>query len=131
MISTYVFFLGVTIFILGVLELAFPQRIFSLWRKGVSHRFFHLYGIFLSAVGFPLTLYPDCFMRVVIFAVGIVLVFTGPFILLYPEKIRNTFLEATGDMEQGDIRRFVYIDAVVRIILGIIFISCTVSLFFR
>ena len=85
------------------------------------HRFFPVHGLILIVAGMPLTVYSGTFSTF-IFVFGVTVVLTGPFILLYPEKVRASFKEAAV-LEGENFRSYlVRFDAIVRLFCGIVFI---------
>lgn len=120
-IARYVFYLGIFLVCAGLLEFFFSSRAFRFWERWIMHRFFPVHGLFLIVAGMPLTAYNGTFSTF-IFVFGVTVVLTGPFILLYPEKIRASFKEAAaleGENFQSYLVRF---DAIVRLFCGIVFI---------
>jgi len=75
---------------LGIAELTAPSMMYGFWRKWVSSRFFFIHGMLLIVAGFPLTVYKGEFSGV-LFIIGLVIVLSGPFVLIYPEKIKKSF----------------------------------------
>ena len=73
----------------------------------------------------PITLF-DGFLSGLVFVIGCIVVLTGPFILLYPEKINQMFNSASEEMKEQGIKKIVYFEAVIRILTGVLFIvaSC-------
>lgn len=107
----------------------FPLRIFLMWKKWVQNRFFPLHGIALIFVGLPLTVYNGYLARV-IFIIGLIVVFTGPFILIYPEKFIKIFENSDELFNDRDIKAIIFLDAALRSAAsGIFFISCWKSFF--
>jgi hypothetical protein len=98
----------------GIAELSAPSLLYALWRKWIGSRFFFIHGLLLIAAGFPLTIYKGEFSGV-LFLIGLLIVLTGPFVLLYPEKIKKAFYEAEADLEKKHLIRFIYIDSIMRI----------------
>ena len=124
-INQYVFILGIVLTVMGIIELLIPIRIFNLWEKWVSHKLFFLHGLLLILLGFPLTLYKNLlnlFIAKSIFGIGVIAVLMGPFILFYPEKIRGIFLKISGEVEKKAARRIIYLDAIIRISVGLLFV---------
>ena len=124
-INQYVFILGIVLTGMGIIELLIPIRIFNLWEKWVSHKLFFLHGLLLILLGFPLTLYKNLlnlFIAKSIFGIGVIAVLMGPFILFYPEKIRGIFLKISGEVEKKAARRIIYLDAIIRISVGLLFV---------
>lgn len=106
--------------LLSILEAGFPLTFFYFWKKWISNRFFCLHGLALIAGGFPLVMYTGKFSTM-IFISGIVITLTGPFILLYPDKIRSMIDSMSLEINVDEIRRLVYIDAFIRCSLGSIY----------
>jgi hypothetical protein len=124
-INQYVFILGIVLTGMGIIELLIPMRIFNLWEKWISHKLFFLHGLLLILLGFPLTLYKNLlnlFIAKSIFGIGVIAVLIGPFILFYPEKIREIFLKISGEVENKAAKRIIYLDAIIRISVGLLFI---------
>ena len=103
----------------GAVELAAPVKAYRYWRGWINNRFFPVHGIILMAGGFPLTIYSG-YLSGILFFIGLFIVLTGPFILLYPEKIRKAFDEAEIDLTEGGIRKLIYFDSVMRIGFAVI-----------
>jgi hypothetical protein len=98
----------------GIAELSAPSLLYGLWKKWIGSRFFFIHGLLLIAAGFPLTIYKGEFSGV-LFYIGIIIVLSGPFVLLYPEKIKKSFYEAEAEIEKKNLIRFIYIDSIMRI----------------
>ena len=129
-INQYVFTLGIILTGFGIIELIIPLRVFNLWQRWVSHKLFYLNGLLLIIFGFPLTLYKNLFNAFIdksIFGIGVIAVLVGPFILLYPEKIRVIFQKISEEMENRAVRRIIYLDALIRIPVGLLFIYSNFS----
>lgn len=120
-ISTYIFYLGIFLTVVGFAEIIFPLQMFRFWKTWISHRLFFLHGLLMIAAGIPLAMYSDSFAGRLIFITGLIIVFTGPFVLIYPEKIKEIFIAATKDLERA-IRPLMYADAIVRIAVGSLFV---------
>jgi hypothetical protein len=96
----------------------------QLWIKISSSRLYFLYGIALIVAGFPLTLVPSSNpLSTPLFIVGLIVVFSGPFILIYPEKIKNIFFQGLEELGQTGSRFALIIDAIARIATGILCIA--------
>jgi len=121
-ISLYIFFLGAFLIIMGAVELAMPMRTFGLWKSWVFKRYFFLHGSLLIAGGFPLTIYRGP-LSTVIFVFGVFAVLIGPFVLVYPEKIRLMFQAMSEDMNEGDIKKTIYIEGSLRIAAGAVCVA--------
>jgi len=102
-----------------------PRQAFHLWKKWAGSRFFFLHGLLLICVGFPLTMYQGRFEGIIFF-IGIFIVFSGPFILLFPERFRSTFETAEEDLGEGGAKKIIYFEAFIRIAAGGI---CLASVF--
>jgi uncharacterized membrane protein len=128
LITQFVFLMGFIMLGFGITEIIVPVRTFALWKRWTAHRLFYLHGLLLIAVGFPLTLYenPDHpFLANTIFVIGLIAVFSGPILLLYPEKIGNLFQHISEEIETRSVKRIIYADAILRILIGSIFIYST------
>jgi len=125
LLDYYILSVGVFLIVLGCLESGFPVKAFNTWKMWSSHRLFFFHGIFLIAAGLPITLF-DGFLSGLVFVIGCIVVLTGPFILLYPEKINEMFHSVSAEMNEQGIKRIVYFEAVIRILTGVLFIvaSC-------
>ena len=99
-----------------------PHTIFNLWLRWINNKLYFLHGVLLILGGFPLTVYSGRFSGI-IFAIGLMVVFTGPFVLIYPEKIRGMFNAIAGEPDLKKIRGFILIDASLRVVSGIFFIA--------
>jgi uncharacterized protein YjeT (DUF2065 family) len=122
MISLYIFFLGIFLIIMGAVELTMPLRAFGLWKSWVFKKYFFLHGSLLIAGGFPLTIYRGP-LSTVIFIFGILAVLIGPFVLIYPDKIRQMFQAMSEDMNEGDIKKTIYIEGSLRIAAGAVCVA--------
>ena len=130
---SYKYFLIMLGFIQAVIALAgfvFPQRIFLMWKSWVLNRFFPLHGIILISVGLPLTAY-NGYMSRIIFIIGLAVVFTGPFLLIYPEKFVRVFNDSDELFNEKDIKIMIFIDAALRSSASaVFFISCWKTFYF-
>lgn len=116
--------MGITQIIMALTEIFFPLRTFSMWEKWVLNRLFPVHGLGLIFIGLPLTIYKG-YLSSIIFYIGLLVVFSGPFILIYPEKIRKVFSNSDDIFKKKDIKIMIYLDAFFRLSVGIIFwISC-------
>ncbi len=120
--SLYILVFGAVLLVTGCVELAMPARMFAFWKAWVGNRFFFLHGALLIALGLPLTCYNNAPMNAFVFGFGIILVFTGPFILFYANRIRRLFDATTVDMDESSLRHLVYFDAGVRLAIGAAFV---------
>lgn len=127
MIQVYVLSLGVLLVIVGAAEACIPLRAFALWKAWTSQKVFFLHGIALIAGGFPLTMYSGP-LSAFLFVVGLFAVLTGPFVLIYPEKIRAMFQSVAGEMKEGDVKKMIWIEAALRITVGTV---CVASFIMR
>ena len=110
--------------IMALLGFFFPHRIFLMWKKWVLNRFFPLHGIVLIFTGLPLTVY-NGYLSGIIFIIGLVVVFSGPFILIYPEKLVKLFENSNELFSTKDIKVMIYVDAALRSGASMVFfISC-------
>ncbi|MCU0846523.1 MAG: hypothetical protein MUD12_01385 [Spirochaetes bacterium] len=120
----YVLSLGIFLIVLGVVEIIAPLKVFEIWTKWVSRKEFFMHGLILIVGGFPLTVYNGA-LSGLIFFMGLVPVLIGPFILFYPEKVKNVFLEMSSEMssdsEKSSIKKIILFDAGIRISIGVVF----------
>lgn len=123
MLDLYIFLFGCILVLMGSLEAVIPLRALALWRRWISHRFCFLHGAILIAVGLPLTCAGGSTGGRIVFSLGLILVFTGPFILLYADRVRSLFLDAVARMSPAAGRRLILIDAALRVGFGL-FMSC-------
>ena len=116
--------LGAFQVILAIIELLFPQRMFLIWKKFILSKFYPVYGIILILIGLPLTAY-NGYLSLVILFIALFIVFSGAFILFYPEKIRKLFNESEELFTNKTIRLLIYCEALFRLCIGVIFlIAC-------
>jgi hypothetical protein len=121
--------LGLFQIILAIIELLFPQRIFSIWKKFILSRFYPGYGIILILIGLPLTAYKG-YLSLVILFIALFIVFSGAFILFYPEKIRRSFNESEEIFNNKTIKLLIYFEALLRICAGAVFLIACWKTFF-
>ncbi len=120
----FILIVGIYVITIGLLELVIPARMLQLWIKISSSRLYYLYGILLIIAGFPLTQVPSSNpLSTPLFIVGLIVVFSGPFILIYPEKIKNIFFQGLEELGQKGSRFALIIDAIARIVTGILCIA--------
>jgi hypothetical protein len=120
---------GLSQVFLALMEVLSPYRSFLMWKKWVAGSFFPFHGLALIFTGLPLTFYKG-YLSSVIFYIGLFVVLMGPFILIYPEKIRKVFNDSENVFNQRDIKMMIYFDAFFRSAAGIIFLlSCWKTFF--
>lgn len=119
MLDLYTFLFGCILVLMGCLEAVMPLRALALWRRWISHRLFFLHGAVLIAVGLPLTCAGGTAEGRIVFSLGLILVFTGPFILLYADRVRSLFLDSVTRMSPAAARRLILIDAALRVGFGL------------
>jgi hypothetical protein len=100
-----------------------------MWKNWVSMRIFPLHGLALIMIGLPLTTYKG-YLSSLIFFIGLIIVLTGPFILIYPEKIRNVFSSSGNLFQEKDIKIMIYMDAFFRLGAGSVFLISAWKTFF-
>jgi len=121
MINYFILFFGIIQLIIAFVEITMPYRSFLSWETWISCRFFPFHGAALIVIGFPLTIY-NGYLSSIIFLIGLVVVFTGPVILIYPEKIREAFSFSSETFEEGSLKKIVRFDAIMRMAAGIILV---------
>ncbi len=124
MLLLYIFILGLYLVVVGLLEIIFPKIVLSFWIKLLSSKIYPLYGIIVILAGFPLTQVPSSNpLSTPLFIIGLIVVFSGPFILIYPEKVRNLFFHGLDELGQRGSLFAIILDAIARIVVGILCIS--------
>lgn len=98
----------------GLAELIAPAWMYRCWKKLISSRFFFIHGFLLIVVGFPLTLYKGEFSGL-LFYIGIFIVLAGPFVIIYPDKLKNAFYEAEIEIKPESLIKFIYFESFMRI----------------
>ena len=116
-VTAYVYYLGVFLAVIGLLELMLSSRAFRFWLVWINNPAFPLHGLLLVAGGMPLTMYGGP-LSAFVFTMGLFAVFTGPFVLLYPDKIRVAFRQASIEEGEEFQRRLVRIDGFLRCVCG-------------
>lgn len=119
MINYFILFFGIIQIIIAFVEVFMPYKSFLTWKVWISCRYFPLHGAALIAAGLPLTAY-NGYLSSIIFFIGIVVVFTGPVILLYPEKIREAFSFSSETLGENGVKKIVRFDALMRLAAGMI-----------
>ena len=127
LLSWYIVCLGAGLILFSTAEFMMPEKVFSLWKKWISHRLFFLHGFIIMAGGLPLTFFRDTLSGKIMMGIGIIVVFTGPFLVLFPEKMREAFAMAEAEMGDDDKSGIIYFDALVRSCAGIFFIFTILS----
>lgn len=124
MFKYFLIVIGVSQIIISLIEFVSPPRSFVMWKNWVLNRFFPVHGLALIFIGLPLTVY-NGYLSTIIFYIGLLIVFTGPFILIYPEKIRKVFSNTDNVFSEKEVKTMIYLDAVFRFCTGVIFlVSC-------
>ena len=119
MINFFVLIFGIIQLLISIMEFVFPGRSFRLWNFWISNRFFPVHGAFLIFTGFPLIMYKG-YLSSIIFYIGLVVVLSGPFVLIYPEKIREAFSFSSETFQEGSLKKIVRFDALMRFAVGFI-----------
>ncbi|MCX7679067.1 MAG: hypothetical protein N2316_07585 [Spirochaetes bacterium] len=128
-ISLYVIVLGILFTAMGITEIALRQQSYKFWMRWFSHKLFFLHGVALVLLGFPLTFYNGKWSTFV-FIVGLFMVITGPFIIIYPKKIRESFDEISAEMGEGAVQQLVLFDSAMRLVIGMVFVYCALTTYF-
>ncbi len=129
MLNIYIMVFGAFLLFMGGIEVLAPLRVLSLWQRWIGHRLFFLHGAVLIATGLPLTCAGGSTTGRIIFYLGLLLVFAGPFILVYADRVRALFLGATSDLDSSAARRLILFDAVLRIVAGLLMVYSSASSF--
>ncbi len=122
MLALYVLILGILLIAVGGAEVILPLKAYRFWHKWVSLKLFFLHGLLLIAAGFPLTVYKGP-LSIILFVFGLLAVLMGPFVLIYPDKIRQMFLAMAEELKDHDIKRIIYAEGLLRITAGIICVT--------
>jgi hypothetical protein len=121
-LSYYILSLGIALIILCVVQILIPEKIYSIWTKWISHRFFRIHGALIIIGGLPLTLFREGVSGKLMFCIEFFVVFMGPFILLFPNKLRDLYIHTEAEIEEKDKNGITYFDAITRGVSGTIFI---------
>lgn len=127
MLNIYVLVFGVILCATACTEILIPSKMLAFWRGWISHRLFYLHGAFLILVGVPLTCYTHRLTGRLIMVIGLLIVFTGPFILFYSERVSSMILTSMEEMRHSGKLTLIYTDSAVRIAAGILFIYSAVT----
>ncbi len=122
MLAVYILILGIVLMLIGGIEVILPLRAFWFWQEWFSKKLFFLHGSLLIIAGFPLTIYKGP-LSTILFIFGLLAVMTGPFILIYPDKIRQMFQAMAEEIKEPDIKKIIYAEGLMRIAAGIICIT--------
>jgi uncharacterized membrane protein HdeD (DUF308 family) len=122
-INLYMLILGTGLVAAGVAEMINPRKLYGCWNRWINHRLFFFHGIFLIILGFPLIFYKG-YLSLVVFLFGCFALFTGPFIIIYPEKLRKFYSSLVSGMEGENIEKLVSYDGALRISAGTFLIYC-------
>jgi hypothetical protein len=118
-LSLYIFFLGIILILFSLTEMIIPKKIYSLQKRWIQHPLFPIHGLILMLGAFPLILFRESLSGKMMMGIGLVIVFTGPFILLFPDKMRTLFMHTDKEIENNR-RTLLFIDASVRLLCGIL-----------
>ena len=77
--------------------------------------------------GLPLTFFRETISGKLMMIIGLFVVFTGPFIFLYPDRIREFFAATEHELDEADSDIMMYVDAFVRVSAGAILIYVSIS----
>ena len=121
--SWYVLSLGIFLIALSTVEFLAAAKVYSLWKSWIFHKLFPLHGVALVCGGLPLTFFRDTVSGKIMFCIGLVVVMTGPFILLFPERVRHLFSMTEQELQdEGEAASLIYFDAVIKGSAGSFFI---------
>jgi hypothetical protein len=129
MFKYYLLTIGTVQTVIALMGFFSPYRTFLMWKTWVLNKFFPMHGIALIFAGLPLTVYKG-YLSSLIFVIGLIVVFTGPFIIIYPEKFQKIFENSDEIFNQKEIKTMIFLDAFLRSGAAIIFfISCWKTFF--
>lgn len=120
MLIKYFLILGIIIFLVGLTEIILPKKMISIWNRWINSKFFYLHGLVLIIFGIPLTIKQPGILGTLIFIIGIFIIISGPLILLYSDKFKESFYEMINEFSTSDITRLVRVDGTTRIAFGLI-----------
>jgi hypothetical protein len=120
--SIYVFALGIALIVFGATECVIPKKIFAMWKWWICHKLFPLHGISLMIGGLPLTFFREGISGKIMMGIGAFVIFSGPFILLFPKRMQELFTSTEDEFDESDVNSLVYFDAFTRIVSGSIFL---------
>lgn len=121
MINLFILLFGFVQLIISSVEFVIPARSFRVWHLWIQNRFFPVHGAFLIFAGFPLIMYKG-YLSGIIFYIGFVVVLSGPFVLIYPEKIREAFNFSLETFQGDSLKKIIRFDAFVRFITAAVLI---------
>lgn len=81
-----------------------------------------LQGLLVTIGGLPLTFFRSDIPGKIMLCVGLITIFSGPFILLFPDRIRQLIELAEEGINDEDSKYMIYSDAVMKGIAGSLFI---------
>ncbi len=119
---TYILILGILQLLAGIFEIFSPVKAFYLWKQWIENKFFILHGIILIAVGFPLTIYNNS-LSDILFIIGLIYVLSGPFVIIYPEKIKSVFSSYYEETGNDGGKKVIIFDSLLRILIGCLCIA--------
>jgi len=120
MFEIYLLLLGAALAVMGTIELIMSERAFRRWKAWIRHRLFFIHGGLLIILGLPLACLKPASLPTAVFVIGLAFVFTGPFILLYADRLRKVFLSTVDDLDPRSIKGLMLADGLVRIAAGVI-----------
>ncbi len=121
-LARYYLVLGAVLLVLGAADYTVPEKMYSLWKKILSGRAVYAYGLALVLAGFPLTAYHGR-LSTLLFIAGLVMVLTGPVIILYPDKVRSMFQEIENVPEGMSVKSLMRTEGTLVTAAGILCIA--------
>ncbi len=125
--ANYIFFLGVFLLFLAIIEFIIPFKILQLWKSWVAHKFFPVHGMILIVGGFPITQFRDTISGIIMMIVGVIVILSGPFVLLFPDRVRYFFNITINELDREERKHLVYLDAIIRFIVAALFLFVILS----
>ncbi|HOH38355.1 MAG TPA: hypothetical protein PLV17_12170 [Spirochaetota bacterium] len=125
--GNYLLILSGFLILISAIGLIFPLKTFQKWEKWTESRFFRLHGAALIAGGFPLLNYRGTITGTALFIVGLIVIFTGPFIIIFPELFRKALDTTKDDFTENDKKAIVYTDSIIRILISALMIYVILS----
>ncbi|MBP9024487.1 MAG: hypothetical protein KBH06_14895 [Spirochaetes bacterium] len=125
--DTYLLILSGFLILISAAGFIFPVRIFQKWEKWTESRFFRFHGAALIAGGFPLLNYRGTVSGTALFIVGLIVIFTAPFIIIFPELFRKALDTTKDEFTEMDKKAIVYTDSIVRLFVSALMLYVVLS----
>ena len=125
--GTYLLILSGFLVLISIAGFIFPVKVFQKWEKWTESNFFRFHGVGLIAGGFPLLNYRGTVSGTVLFIVGLIVIFTAPFIIIFPELFRKALDATKEEFSDNDKKAIVYTDSIIRILVSALMVYVVLS----